>query len=252
MSAVKKRLARLVAGTMFMNYGRDIVSGWVEEYAYRSGRGDLRVLDLGAGRGDDLANIAEALSGRVCVELFGVECRKENVQAARARGIAVFEVDVEREAVPLAGRSIDVVVANQIVEHTKEIFWIFSEISRILRSGGIAIIGVPNLAAWHNRLFLLFGAQPTCIEILGPHVRGFTIGAFREFVERGGYFECTAVKGANFYPFPPSVSGFLSRAFPSLSVSLFFLLRRTDREGRYIEVLDSLDLETPYFRGAAG
>ena len=52
-------------------------------------------------------------------------------------------------------------IANQILEHTKEVFWIWHEIARVLAPQGQLILGVPNLASAHNRLLLLLGRQPT-------------------------------------------------------------------------------------------
>jgi SAM-dependent methyltransferase len=237
-----------VEGSYHLNYGREIVAAWARDHIERNAGRTVRILDAGAGRGEDLVRIREA-AREWKIDLYGIECNPANAESARGREIVVYESDIEREEIPAPDRSFDIVIANQILEHTKEIFWIFSEFSRVLREGGICVVGVPNLAAWHNRGFLLFGLQPTCIEVMGPHVRGMTKGGFREFATCDGYFECLAVKGANFYPFPPFLSRPLARIFPSLSVCLFFLLRRTAKAGRFIEVLDTRGYETSYFRG---
>jgi hypothetical protein len=111
-------------------------------------------------------------------------------------------------------------------------------------------VGIPNLAALHNRILLLLGVQPTCIEILSAHVRGFTRSGFREFATSDGYFLMEEVRGGNFYPFPPSVARPMARVFPGFSVCLFFLLRRTGKKGNFLQVLDTRYFETPYYRGA--
>jgi hypothetical protein len=118
-----------------------------------------------------------------------------------------------------------------------------------LKPQGFVLTGVPNLASLHNRVALLFGMQPTSIQVLGPHVRGFTAPGFTEFVETDGYFINKAVKGSNFYPFPPSISRFLSRLLPLMSVGLFFKTQRTSKPGVFIEVLKSRFFETPFFTG---
>lgn len=235
-------------GSYDLNYGRDIVVSWVRDHIEGDAGRRIRILDVGAGRGEDLVNIKDAAGGRD-IDLYGIECHPANAESGRGKGIVVYDVDIERKAIPAPDGFFDIVVANQIIEHAKEIFWIFSEVSRVLRGGGIFVVGFPNLAAWHNRALLLLGLQPTCIEVLGPHIRGITRGGFREFATCDGYFECLAVRGSNFYPFPPPLSRVLARMFPSLSVCLFFLLRRTAREGRFIDVLDTRHYETPFFRG---
>ena len=121
-----------------------------------------------------------------------------------------------------------------------------------MKKGGIAIIGCPNLGSWHNRVALLFGGQPPCMKLLGPHVRGITKPAFRQFIERGGYFTLVNWRGSNLYPFPTALNKALSPLMPGLCASIHFVIRRTDKPGRFIDVLDSGVpgiADTPYFRG---
>lgn len=248
--AIREALQRWVTRTAHLNYGREHVLEWVREEVRSAGRREFHILDLGAGNGEDLRNVRVGCPG-ANLSLHGVECRPGNIEVARASGIAIHELDIERDPIPARGGAFDVVIANQILEHTKEIFWVFSEISRVLRPGGLCIVGVPNLAALHNRFLLLFGFQPASIGLLSAHVRGFTRSGFREFATCDGYFRLEEVRGANLYPFPPSLARPLARAFPGLSVCLFFRLRRTPKEGTFLGVLDTRFFETPYFRGAA-
>ena len=248
--AIREALQRWVNRTAHLNYGREHVLAWVREEVRSAGRPVIRVLDLGAGNGEDLRNIRAGCPG-ANLSLHGVECHPENAGAARASGIAIHEMDIEHDPILAPDGAFDVVIANQIVEHTKEIFWVFSEISRVLRPGGLCVVGVPNLAALHNRVLLLFGFQPASIGVLSAHVRGFTRPGFREFATCDGYFRLEAVRGANVYPLPPSLARPLARAFPGVSVCLFFRLRRTPKEGTFLGVLDTRFFETPYFRGAA-
>ena len=239
-------LRRLKSGTEELNYGREIVTRWADLH-FRSASVPGLVLDIGVGRGDDLLNIKRNCS--MPLELYGIECYPPNVKHAEEQGIAVTSLDIERERFPYPDASFDLVVANQIFEHTKEIFFIFSEISRVLKTNGLAIIGVPNLASLHNRIALLLGLQPPAIQVLGPHVRGFTRGAFEEFLVAGGFFELEEFVGSNFYPLPPPISQWMAKLFPGLAVGSFYKLRRTDRTGTFVEVLDQHFFETPYYRG---
>ncbi len=159
---------RMKAGTEELNYGRDKVALFARRYADRVDGRPVRVLDLGVGHGDDLMNVKAALAPRP-IELHGVEAYAPYVAEASAKGIRVAALNIERDRLPYEDGSVDIVVANQIIEHTKDVFWIFGEISRVLRPGGVCIVGVPNLASLHNRVLLLFGAQPSSIEMLGPH-----------------------------------------------------------------------------------
>ncbi len=120
-------------------------------------------------------------------------------------------------------------IANQVLEHTKELFWIFHETTRSLKEGGYFIIGVPNLASFHNRLLLAIGRQPSQINSASAHVRGFTKPDLVGFVNDcfpGGY-ELVRFGGSNFYPFPSSVAKPLAAVFPSLSWGIFLMFKKT-------------------------
>jgi len=244
---LREFLVNLKKDTEYLNFGRDTVVSWAGNNL-KNKSGTARVLDIGVGSGTDIMNIKNILPDKN-PELFGIECYKPSAEAARLKGITVFEINIEREKIPAPDSYYDVIVCNQIIEHTKEIFWIFSEIHRVLKNEGIAIIGVPNMAAMHNRFALLFGQQPTCIEILGPHVRGFTRPAFERFVTCDDYYRILDFTGSNIYPFPPAISKPLSRLFPTYSVGIFFLLQKTDKEGRFIDILKTHFFETPYYAG---
>lgn len=248
--ALRKFLLKLKAGTEELNYGRDILAQYALEIA--SDKTHLRILDIGLGKGSDLVNIREkclAANPRLKFEPYGLECYPPNIETAKKQGIQVFSVNIETQAFPFESGYFDVVLSNQTLEHTKEVYWIFSEISRVLKPDGFVLSGVPNLASFHNRIALLFGLQPTSIQVLGPHVRGYTAPGFIEFVETDGFFKHRAVKGSNFYPFPRSISRFLSRLMPLMSVGIFFKTQRTSKPGVFIEVLKTRFFETPFFTG---
>ena len=164
-----------------LNYGRDIVGRFLEMSApYQT------VLDIGAGGGADLL-IARSRSDQA--KLLALEGHLPNVEKLRELGIVAHPHRLEHDAFPFADESVDIVIANQILEHTKEVFWIMHEISRVLRVGGRLIVGVPNLAAFHNRILLLLGRQPSPIKTFSAHIRGFTRGDVLNFMEAGFAFQ---------------------------------------------------------------
>jgi len=243
---VKEMIYRLKRGTEHLNFGRDIVKDWATSYIKDIGKDEIRILDIGVGEGTDLLNIKENLPGKR-FGLFGIEFYQRNIELAEKNGITVFSINIEKEVIPVEDEFFDIIIANQIIEHLKEIFWVFSEMSRVLKKGGIAIIGAPNLAALHQRVLLMFGKQPSSIELLSEHVRGFTKPCFSRFITAGGYFEILDFKGANFYPFPPPLGKVLSRLFPTFAVGIFFLIRRTEKKGEFIEVLKTSRYAAQYF-----
>src|SRR5258708_9727498 len=105
-----------------LNFGRRHIRRFLSSIG-----GYEKVLDIGAGGGDDLL-AARDVNPRAA--LFGLEAYPEYARALREKGISVQGVDIEREAFPFPESTFDVVMANQILEHTKELFWIFDQISR--------------------------------------------------------------------------------------------------------------------------
>jgi SAM-dependent methyltransferase len=245
---ISKWLRRLKDRSVQLNYGRELIVSIALSHIRQIPAQSVSILDIGFGSGADLLNIKHA-AGDHRLELYGVDGYDPHVDKAAELGIRAWRRDIESDLLPFDDQSIDIVIANQIIEHTKEIFWILSEVSRILKPGGIAIVGVPNLASLHNRILLLFGQQPSSIELLGPHVRGLTKGAFERFITADGYFTMKTVAGSNFYPFPPLIARPLSGVLPTLAVSLFFVCQRSHRPGRFIDVLDTRFYETVYYRG---
>ncbi len=149
----------------------------------------------------------------------------------------------------------DAVILNQVLEHTKEIFWIAHEATRVLKPGGSLIVGVPNLASLHNRALLLLGRQPTSIKTLSAHVRGFTKGdvlAFLEGVFPGGY-SLEGFGGSNFYPLPGVLARPMARMFPGMAWGIFFrLVKRRPYQGEFLRYLERHPLETNFRTRPAG
>jgi SAM-dependent methyltransferase len=249
LDSINDFFVRLKGGTEYLSYGRPILAGWAAEHLRGLPAGVVpKILDLGCGQGDDLATFAAAVD-RKC-ELYGLEGYGPYREICAAKGIETFPINVERDRLPFADQSLDVVSMNQVLEHTKDIFFIFSEVSRTLKPGGLFLLGVPNLAAWHDRLLLLIGRQPSGMKVLGPHVRGFTRQGLRKFAECDGFFALEGFRGSAFYPFPAGVSKVLARLFPGLATAIFFRLRRTGKPGLFIEVLRARRFETDYYQGS--
>lgn len=209
-------------------------------------------LDIGAGGGgDDLKLVRLVNPG---AKLKAVEAYAPYARELRRSGVEVFPVNVERDALPFEDGQCDLIIANQILEHTKEVFWIFHEISRVLPVGGHLILGVPNLASLHNRLLLLLGRQPSPIKTASAHVRGYTKGDIMCFLHScfpDGY-QLKAFGGSNFYPFPSIIAKPLAQLFPSMAWSIFILLeKKREYDQEFLEFPVREQLETNFYLGEA-
>jgi SAM-dependent methyltransferase len=205
-----------------LNYGRHLLSKWIA----RVPKCD-HALDLGAGPGDDLHIVKNKFP---TAQLYGVDSNINFTRELTDAGINSIQLNLERDQLPFDDESIDFIIANQILEHVKEVFWVLHEVSRVLKREGQLFVGVPNLASLHNRLLLLLGLQPTCLRNYSAHVRGFTRHDFTKLINRAwnsGY-EMLEFGGSNFYPFPSFIARPASSILPRLSVSIFFLFKKVE------------------------
>ncbi len=230
-----------------LNYGRPLV----HRFLAAAHRQPFRtVLDIGAGQGTDLM-LARAVDS--AAQLHAIEVFPPNQMELQRKGVIVHALNLEHDCFPFPSGSVDVVIANQVLEHVKEIFWIFHEVTRVLRVGGSVIIGVPNLASLHNRLLLMCGLQPTCLQNHSAHLRGYTKSDLLKFLELcfpGGY-RLMQFGGSNFYPFPASVATPLARAFPNLAWGIFLRFEKQRAyEREFLNHPAQGELETNFYVGA--
>lgn len=234
-----------------LNYGRAVVGEFLDRAGVSEGAGPVAV-DLGAGHGDDLAL---ARLRWPAAALHAIEAMPYHAELLAKQGLAVHRLDIERDRLPFDDESVDVIIANQILEHCKEVFWILHECARVMRVGGVLIVGVPNLASLHNRLLLGVGRQPTSIRLDSAHVRGFTHGGFRRLLDSAapGVLRMERHRGSNFYPFPSVLARALARVWPAMAVSSFFLVRKVGAYGgQVLEFVRDARFETNYYVGNDG
>jgi SAM-dependent methyltransferase len=228
-----------------LNYGRSSIAAFLRQISpFRN------IVDLGAGWGSDLAIATELCPSS---KRYAVETYPPYIEALKVQH-EVLVLNLEKDPLPLEDESVDVVMSNQVLEHVKEIFWILHEASRTLRTGGHLIIGVPNLASFHNRLLLLLGRQPTVIQNRSAHLRGYTkhdlLRTF-EVVFPGGY-ELEGFQGANFYPLPPMLARPMARLLPNGAWGIFLLLKKNrPYHDEFLTYPAAQKLETNFYLGNA-
>lgn len=80
--------------------------------------------------------------------LHAIECNPDNIAGLEKKGIKAYPLNIETDHLPFQDESVDLVICNQILEHTKEVFVILHEITRVIKIGGSLIVGVPNVASF--------------------------------------------------------------------------------------------------------
>jgi SAM-dependent methyltransferase len=185
-----------------------------------------RLLDVGCGEGRKTLLYAKQLGVRT-ENVRGLDTMKYTEQAGKK--FRTDTLDLEKEKFPYPDEFFDVIICNQVVEHLKNFFLPLSEMERTLKTGGAMLIGIPNLAALHNRVLLLFGSQPVSNAIRGPHVRCFTRAAFKDFLRSNEKFKLSGTDAATLYPLPYPLVDIGARIFPALASGAFYSLRKTGR-----------------------
>ncbi len=206
-------------------YGPHIIKSYLNRLDSSLSLSLSLVVDIGAGWGRDLGFVKDRFPE---ASLHAIECTPDNIVSLKKKGIKTYPLNIETDQLPFQDESVDLVICNQILEHTKELFVILHEITRILKIGGTLIVGVPNVASLHNRIGLLFGKHPTQAKACSAHVRCFSRNDFLLFLQEcfpEGY-SLKSFDGSQFYPFPPAISRPLARLLPSMAFSIFFLLQK--------------------------
>jgi 2-polyprenyl-6-hydroxyphenyl methylase/3-demethylubiquinone-9 3-methyltransferase len=96
----------------------------------------------------------------------GVDVRRSGLEQSAARGVIPLTGDVT--ALPLATRSVDVVVAGEILEHVTDLPGTVAELSRVLRPGGLVVLDTVNQTAL-SRFITVTAGERLGIAPIGLH-----------------------------------------------------------------------------------
>lgn len=155
-----------------------IISEWIEP--------GTRVLDLGCGEGELLQWLAENKE----VEGRGIEIDARKVQRAIARGVSVYQGDIDQGLTDYPDQSFDYVILSQTLQETRRPLHVLRD---ILRVGRRAIVAFPNYGHWSVRLSLLVRGRAPVTRCFphqwhdSPNIHFLTVKDFRELVRQEGW-----------------------------------------------------------------
>jgi len=122
-----------------------IIAGWTPEGS--------SVLDLGCGDGDLLSLLVSAKK----VRAQGIEIDPAALRNCVAKGLNVFQEDIDGGLTVFPDGSFDLVILNESMQVVKKPDFVLRE---ALRVGKRAIVAFPNFAHYSSRLQILFGKVP--------------------------------------------------------------------------------------------
>jgi len=113
---------------------------------------NTKVLDLGCGEGELLAWLADNKN----VDARGVEISAAKVQRAIARGVSVYQGDIDEGLADYPDQAFDYVILSQTLQETRRPLKVLRE---MLRVGRRVIVAFPNFGHWRVRLSMLWSGR---------------------------------------------------------------------------------------------
>jgi 2-polyprenyl-3-methyl-5-hydroxy-6-metoxy-1,4-benzoquinol methylase len=173
----------------------------------------IRFLEVGSGNGTSLAAVVHLLttmheenSDRLQVSAWDIS--QAGVDEAKKIGFDAHVRDITQAGLPSEVEDrYHLILFTEVLEHVVDTGLTMRNLHELLFPGGYLVMTTPNLAAWYNRIILLFGLQPHMTEVsfephrfgnrlferllgeergkshMAGHLRVFTLKALKEFTE---------------------------------------------------------------------
>ena len=183
----------------------------------------IRLLDIGTGRGEKIYAIARHFNIPL-TNVAGIDISDNFIQYTN-KFFRAYKVDLEKDTLPFNDEEFDLIIFNQVLEHLKNIRKPLNEIKRVMKDDGFLLIGTPNLSSLYDRCRILIGKQPTVMKIPSTHIRGFTPQGLKKYLEENN-FRVIGFMGNGFYPLPIEIGRLFARYMPSLSIYIYYLLKK--------------------------
>jgi len=144
-----------------------------------------KVLDLGCGDGELLEWLAENKG----VDARGVEISGAKVQRAIARGVSVYQGDIDQGLADYPDQAFDYVILSQTLQETRQPLRVLRE---MLRVGRRAIVAFPNFGHWRVRLSMLTSGRAPKTRLFpydwydSPNIHFLTVDDFEQLARQEG------------------------------------------------------------------
>lgn len=144
-----------------------------------------RVLDLGCGEGE----LLKALQMEKRARVQGIELSDKAIQECVAKGLFVFQGDLDEGLADFNDSSVDYVILTSTIQVLHRPDFLIKEAARV---GKRCIISIPNFGFWRARVQLMFCGTMPKTESLPfewyntPNIHLTTIQDFRRFCSEHG------------------------------------------------------------------
>lgn len=194
----------------------NIALKWIEGELKKCNRTDIRILDIGCGRGDFIFLLREKLKDQYRIIFHGIDLSAELINVANKRKELAKAVECEfligdAEKIKFDAKSYDIIVCLETIEHLSGYAKFISNLNMSLKDNGVFIISTPNktsplvkterslrqLKKGHKSTGDLFRSQPT-ISAGHGHISEKSISEWVEVFKRSG-FRIEKIKGGSLF-----------------------------------------------------
>lgn len=176
----------------------ETIAAFVRERSNGESAPKIALLDVGAGDGRSLRYV-EALGVADSIQFHGLELCEDRLAKmyAKPRWIQLIQGDVEKGIpTPPMPTNFDIAVCEQVLEHLRNPDFVLAEIARVLKPGGILIVGVPifppGFVTIRRRVVPVIDRW---FGIERGHVQTFSLRSLVTMVERSARFEVIEQRG---------------------------------------------------------
>jgi methionine biosynthesis protein MetW len=144
---------------------------------------NTRVLDVGCGEGE----LLHWLALHKQVDARGVEIVGSKVQRAIARGVSVYQGDIDQGLADYPDHAFDYVILSQTLQEVRKPLKVLTE---MLRVGRRAIVAFPNFGHWSVRLAHMWSGRAPRTKLFpydwydSPNIHFLTVHDFEGLVHK--------------------------------------------------------------------
>jgi len=131
------------------------------EAAVYWGKGEGKILEIGAGSGNVISSLRESYDEYVVTEFCEEALKILRELFGNDAKVKIIKNDIEEKNLPFSREYFDTISMIAVVEHLINPISVLKYCHSLLKPGGKILIQTANMAKWTRRLKLLFGFFPS-------------------------------------------------------------------------------------------